>query len=158
MKTFVSACLALLLFATIGTPAPARAEIPSVETTAQAFMTAYAAGDWPTVERLLSKRDLHVYGSDSAEIMVGVDAVHALFVADHRLWAGTSSFGAMTDVSVIRSDSLASVFFNAPFSVGGRTLPLRVATVWRLEDGGWKLVQLSNTVPTTGQSAAALAK
>ena len=42
--------------------------------------------------------------------------------------------------------------------LAGRTLPIRFATVWRKEGGAWRLVQSSNVVPTTGQSAADLTR
>jgi hypothetical protein len=128
--------------------------VPDVQTTAAAFLKAYAAGDRATVMSMTDKDDLHVYGSDISEASTGVDAFGKMFDLDQKLWQGSASFGEMSDISTVKSGPLATLFFDDDFTVGGHTLKIRFATVWKLERGQWKLVQSSNVVPTTGQSAA----
>lgn len=103
------------------------------------------------------KPESYVYGSDEAEFIVGRDALEHMFANDIRLWQGTAKFGALRNVSSIRSRDLATMFFDVPFSVGGRpSVTVRFAMVWRREPDGWRLVQSSNVVPTKGQSAEEL--
>jgi hypothetical protein len=81
-----------------------------------------------------------------------------MFEDDRKLWGGKAAFGPLTHVSSAHAGSLTTLFFDTDFSLGGKSLPLRVATVWRKEHGAWKLAQGSNVVPTTGRSAAELLK
>ncbi|MES2294333.1 MAG: nuclear transport factor 2 family protein [Pseudomonadota bacterium] len=129
-------------------------EIPSgLDGTARQFLDAYARGDDAQVMSMTTKGDLHIYGSDAAEAIEGRKAFRLMMADDQKLWGGKASIGPMTHVSSTQSGKLATLFFDADFTLNGNTVPIRFATVWRKEHGGWKLVQESNVVPTTGQSA-----
>jgi hypothetical protein len=139
------------------TAASASAETPGIETQTRIFLDAYARGDQSTVLGLVDGDEITVFGSDVAEICHGSTAVSRLLSDDLRLWGGTAHIGPMEHVSIAQSGGLASIFFNAPFSAGGRApLPVRFSMVWRHTGKGWRLVQSSNVVPTQGQSAAQL--
>ena len=146
---------ALAVFALCSTPVYAAA--PNVTEQTRLFLDAYAHGDRATVLRLVDGDAVTVYGSDADEVFTGRAAVATMLDDDQRLWGGPATIGAMEHVTVAANGDLASVFFDAPFSVrGGPSLPVRFAMVWRRSHGGWLLVQSSNVVPTRGQSAAQL--
>jgi ketosteroid isomerase-like protein len=141
----------------IGAPAIAATK-PDIAQQTQLFLNAYASGDRNTVLSMIAS-DAVVYGSDASEIVHGAAAGSSLFTDDQRLWGGSAHIGEMKNISMVRQGNLASIFFDADFSVGGRPpLPVRYAMVWRLTSGKWLLVQSSNVVPTQGQSAADLLK
>jgi hypothetical protein len=144
----------LLIMSAIAAVPSVRAAEPNLESVAMAFLNAYAAGDWKTVQAALSKHDVHVYGSDVAEFAAGEAGVKAMFDNDQKLWRGGGRFGAASQLSSVTSGRLATLFFNRVFEVGGQEMVVRFSTVWRLESGSWKLVQSSNAVPSKGQSAA----
>jgi hypothetical protein len=130
--------------------------IDPVEEQTQAFLTAYANGDSASVLSAVGAGTV-IYGSDAAEVFRGPVEVRAMLENDRKLWGGSARIGPMQQVSVIHRGDLASIFFDAPFSAGGRPPVLvRFALVWTLTNGHWLLEQASNTVPTTGQSAAEL--
>lgn len=139
---------------------PALAADAGLEQTATRFLDAWARGDKAALASLTARDgDLHMYGSDAAEFMAGRAAIERLMEADQKLWRGLASFeGPLRNVSSVEAGGLATLFFDRTFQVGGRTLPIRFATVWRKEEGSWRLVQSSNVAPTTGQSAAELTK
>jgi ketosteroid isomerase-like protein len=140
-----------------GCAAAPRATPPALQATIEEFLAAYAAGDRSKVFSMVSETESYVYGSDEAEFIVGRNALEQMFDDDMRLWQGTAKFGALRNVSSIRSRDLATMFFDVPFSVAGRPpLTVRFAMVWRRESNGWRLVQSANVVPTTGQSAEEL--
>jgi ketosteroid isomerase-like protein len=129
----------------------------SVEDTAAEFLRAYAAGNHDAVMRVIADDSIHVYGSDVAEVVTTKAGLQAMFDADQQLWRGTASFGSMRNVSSVAAGSLVTLFFDAPFIVGGHPeVIVRFATVWRRDGASWKLVQSTNVVPTVGQSAAEL--
>ncbi len=129
--------------------------VPSgLENTAQKFLDAYGRGDEARVMSMVTKGDLHIYGSDAAEAIEGQEAFRRMLADDQKLWGGHATIGSMTNVSSTQSGSLATLFFDAEFKLNGNAMPIRFATVWRKEHGAWKLVQESNVVPTKGQSAA----
>ncbi len=128
------------------------------ETSARDFLDAYGRGDEAKVLSMVSPRDISVYGSDAAETATGLSGFMRMFEDDQKLWGGKARFGPMTHVSSVHAGTLSTLFFDADFTLGDRTVPIRFATVWRKEQGVWKLVQSSNVVPTTGQSAADLLK
>jgi ketosteroid isomerase-like protein len=129
-----------------------------VEAAARDFLDAYGRGEETKVLSMLTEGELSVYGSDAAEAVTGREVFTRMFEDDQKLWGGKASFGPMTHVSSAHAGRLATLFFDTDFLLGGNALPLRVATVWRKEHGGWKLVQSSNVVPTRGQSAGELLK
>jgi hypothetical protein len=145
--------LTLLIASALAVSSVLAAE-PNLESVAMAFLDAYAAGDWKTVQAGLSKHDVHVYGSDVSEFGTGEAGVKAMFDNDQKLWRGSGRFGAASQLSSVTSGRLAALFFNRVFEVGGQKMVIRFSTVWQLESGAWKLVQSSNVVPTKGQSAA----
>ncbi len=123
----------------------------------RAFLDAYARGDRQRVLALIDRAAIVVYGSDAAEVFRGAADVESMLSNDLRLWGGTAQIGPMDHVTVIETKNLTSLFFDAPFSAGGRPpLPVRFAMVWRRSGKKWLLVQSSNVVPTQGQSAAQL--
>jgi ketosteroid isomerase-like protein len=139
------------------TGAPASAETHDIATQTRIFLDAYARGDRSTVLGLVNGDEITVFGSDVAEICHGSAEVSRLLSNDLRLWGGPAHIGPMEHVSIAQSGGLASIFFDAPFSAGGRApLPVRFSMVWRRTGKGWRLVQSSNVVPTQGQSAAQL--
>jgi ketosteroid isomerase-like protein len=129
-----------------------------LEVRARAFLDAYSKGDEAKVMAMVTSRSLHIYGSDAAEAIEGRQAFRAMLADDQKLWGGNASIGPMTHVSGEQSGSLATLFFDADFTLNGNTLPIRFATVWRKEHGQWMLVQESNVVPTRGQSGAEILK
>lgn len=148
----------LMSFAGMAAAEPHQPEDGAKVLTAQTrvFLDAYAKGDEETVLGLITD-DICVYGSDVAEYFRGPSAVRGMIVKDMKLWGGAATIGPMQDVSVVVRGELGTVFFDAPFSAGGRpAVVVRFATVWRWTPKGWLLAQSSNTVPTTGQSAAEL--
>jgi len=127
----------------------------ALEKQTRVFLDAYAKGDQETVLELVDRENVTVYGSDVAEVVHGADALLKMMALDQQLWRGSAYIGAMEHVSVIEDKSLASMFFDAPFSVAGRPpVAVRFAVLWKREGGRWLLVQSSNAVPTEHQSAA----
>jgi hypothetical protein len=131
---------------------------PDIQHQTELFLTAYANGDSATVLPLLDD-NVAIYGSDVSEIRHGIAGASSLLADDQKLWGGPAHIGPMKNTSVIQEGALASIFFDADFSVSGRpALPVRFAMVWQLKSGRWLLIQSSNVVPTQGQSAAELLK
>lgn len=125
-----------------------------LEARSRAFLDAYSKGDEAKVMAMVTSQNLHVYGSDAAEAIEGREAFQSMLVDDQKLWGGNASIGPMQHISSELSGSLATLFFDADFTLNGNSLPIRFATVWRKERGQWMLVQESNVVPTKGQSGA----
>jgi hypothetical protein len=146
--------IALLVLFTMAVVPSVHAAEHDVESVAMAFLDAYAAGNWNKVQAVLSKRGVHIYGSDVSEFSAGEAGVKAMFDNDQKLWRGGAHFGATSQLTSVKSGHLATVFFNRVFEVGTQQVIVRFSTVWQLESGAWKLIQSSNVVPTTGQSAA----
>jgi ketosteroid isomerase-like protein len=115
----------------------------------------YAANDVDGVLALLDGEFI-VYGSDAAELVRTPQQLRQLMQDDFALWR-TAKFGHLRDLDLRVNGSLATAYFHVPFSAGGRApLTVRFSTTWRKTGGEWRLAQSANTVPTTGQSAAAL--
>ena len=67
---------------------------------------------------------------------------------------GAARFGTLRHVTSVREGNLASIMFDVPFTAGKNApVTVRVAMVWHLEAGAWKLVQSGSTVPAVGQGA-----
>lgn len=146
---FAAACL----LSTAGQAAEA-----DLQQTVASFLASYAKGDKAAVEAQVDPA-VHIYGSDVAEAYSGLAGFDRMFNEDVQLWRGGARFGPMRNVSLVRDATLATIFFDAPFSVGSSPpVPVRFAMAWRLQNGAWKLVQSSNAVPTVGQSAGDLLK
>jgi ketosteroid isomerase-like protein len=153
MRHSVFCLLVATVLLTACATAPHTSDV-SLQTTVESFLAAYAAGDRGKVFALLAEKESYVYGSDEAEFVVGREAAERLFDNDTRLWQGSAEFGTLRNVSTLQSRELATMFFDVPFSVGGRPpVTVRFAMVWRRGANGWRLVQSSNVVPTKGQSA-----
>ena len=136
---------------------PGWAQDSEIQKHTRAFLDAYASGDRQVILASIDQKNIMMYGSDAAEIVHGSDALLKLVTADQRLWGGSARFGPMEHVSLVQSHSLASLFFDISFSVGGRPpVPVRVAAVWKRTGKHWLLVQSSNAVVTEHQSASEL--
>ena len=134
-----------------------QAQTGKVEAQTRAFLDAYARGDTASVLGQVDRDAVAIYGSDAAEVFHGASGVETMMANDLKLWGGAAKIGMMEHVSVVERRGMASIFFDAPFSVGSRpAVPVRFAMVWRHAGKGWLLVQSSNVVPTQGQSAEAL--
>jgi ketosteroid isomerase-like protein len=146
-----ASCLAVL---------PARAtggDDDAIKAGVRRLLKAYSDKDLPGVMALVAPDEILMMGSDLAEISDTREKVEAILKDDFLLWT-TASFGHIAALSIKSSGGLASAFYEVPFTVkrgSGRpeTLVVRFATVWRLQNGEWKLIQLMNAVPTVGESA-----
>lgn len=155
MKTLMKGLAVMTLAAACATGAQA-ATSPDAALRAQtqAFIEAYAKVDRDAVFKSVHPNKIYIYGSDASEFISDHAGLKAMLDADAKLWGGTAAFGKMDHVSITRSGDMASIFFDAPFTVGGRpAVPVRFAMVWRKVGGRWLLVQSSNVVPTVGSSA-----
>lgn len=135
----------------------ASAASPTVVEEANAFMEAYASGNWEAVKSHLSEH-VFIYGSDISEFAESAEGFKTIFDNDQKLWRGAAHFGDISQVSTFAEGRVASLFFTREFKLGTTVLRVRVATVWHKERGRWKLVQSSNAVPSVGQSAADILK
>ena len=102
---------------------PAWAKDSEIQKHTQAFLDAYVGGDRQVILTLIDQENIRMYGSDAAEIVHGSGALLKLVAADQQLWGGSAHFGAMEHVSLVQNHSLAPIFFDIPFSVGGRQYP-----------------------------------
>lgn len=153
-----SVSIALASFtATLMLPASATAHRTNdvIETTRD-FLDTYARGDERKALSFVTSGRPHIFGSDVSEATDSREGFVEMLHADHLLWKSPVKFGPMRHVSEERCDRLATVFFDADFVLGGHSIPVRFAMVWRRENGAWKLIQSSNVVPTIGQSASEL--
>jgi hypothetical protein len=136
---------------------PAWAQDSEIQKHTQVFLDAYVRGDRQVILTLIDQENIMMYASDATEIVHGSDALLRLVAADQQLRRGSAHFGAMEHVSLVQNHSFASIFFDIPFSVGGRPpVPVRVAATWKREGKRWLLVQSSNAVVTEHQSAIEL--
>jgi ketosteroid isomerase-like protein len=128
-----------------------------VETETRAFLDAYARGDRDAVLRRVDGDAVRIYGSDAAEVFAGRAGVEEMLADDMKLWGGAATIGPMQHVSTVATRDVATIFFDAAFSLGGRAaVPVRFAVVWRRRGGAWRVEQSSNVVPTVGQSGEEL--
>jgi hypothetical protein len=136
---------------------PTWAQDSEIQMDTPVFLDAYVRGDGQVILTLIDQENVTMYGSDATEVVHGSDALLKLVAADQQLWGGSAHFGAMEHVSLVQNHSFASIFFDIPFSVGGRPpVPVRVAAIWKREGKRWLLVQSSNAVVTEHQSAIEL--
>lgn len=150
------AVLTFCLFATVASSRPD--DDASVITAVHSLLGRYASHDSAGVIALLDPQGFVVYGSDAAEKVETIPALVELMNADFRLWH-TAAFGEIQDVSTVVDGSLATAYFQVPFSAGGRPPVLvRFSTTWRKVNGAWRLRQSANTVPTVGMAASTLAR
>jgi ketosteroid isomerase-like protein len=150
---------ALLLCALAGAPASARDRDASgqVEASVDALLAAYAADHPDEVLAMLDPHGFVIYGSDVDEVVRTPEQLRQLMADDFALWK-TASFGAPANLDIHVEGTLASAFFDVPFSAGGAPpVTVRFATAWHRDGDRWLLVQGANVVPTTGSSAHALA-
>jgi hypothetical protein len=151
---FIAVCSACSHIPPAAEPEVQRAEL---ETNVRALLAAYAANDQTGVLRFADPQELTVFGSDIAELIRTPGQLRRLMDDDFAVWHFVR-FGEIRDLDIRISNDLATAYFHVPFSVGGRAeLIVRFATTWRRRDGGWKLTQAANTVPTVGSSARELA-
>ena len=157
MRVFVAVCALVVALCGPGVAQAASAQDEALKALVRSFIESYAKVDRAAVLAQIDPEAIHVYGSDVAEFVSDRAGLEAMLANDGRLWGDTASFGAMTNVSIVRSRNLATIFFDAPFTVGGRPpVPVRFAMVWRKVGARWLLTQSSNVVPTVGASAADL--
>lgn len=118
-----------------------------------ALLDAYAANNPDAVLALVDTDGFVMYGSDVAEVVRDPKQLRQLMADDFALWH-TASFGPPSNLDIRVEGAMASAFFDAPFSAGGRPpLTVRFSTVWRKTHGHWRLLQGANAVPTVGSSA-----
>ncbi len=130
----------------------------SVKSSIQALLDSYATNNQQAVTTMLDPDGFIIYGSDLHEKVETVPDLAKLMDDDFQLWK-TASFGQVQDLSLFSDGVVAVAHFHVPFSAGGRPpVIVRFSTTWRRVNGIWKLRQSANTVPTTGMSAAELAK
>jgi hypothetical protein len=154
MLVIRSGKIVAMLFATLLFHANlAQAAEPDFQQTVAAFLEDYSKGDQTAVMAAVDLNEIRAYGSDVAEVYSGASGISQMFSNDMKLWGATAKFGPMADVSIAREGKIATIFFDAPFSVGGHPpVTVRVCMVWRLEEGTWKLIQSASSVPTVNQS------
>lgn len=155
----LAAALALAGCVTVVAPAGASraddAERARVTQQVEQLLQRYAANDVDGVLALLDGEFI-VYGSDEAELVRTPQQLRQLMQDDFALWR-TARFGQLRDLDLRVHGHLATAYFHVPFSAGGGApLTVRFSTTWRKVGGEWRLAQSANTVPTAGQSAAAL--
>lgn len=122
------------------------------------LLAAYAANDQEAVVRMLDPADFTMFGSDLSEVVRSPGELRQLMSDDFALWT-SATLGPVRDLDVRIHGNLATAFFHAPFSAGGRPpVPVRFSTVWRKTGQQWLLTQSANTVPTVGSSARELLK
>lgn len=128
---------------------------PPIQALTRTFLDAYARADAPAVLALTDSAHLTIYGSDISEFVQGRAAFLTMLQNDARLWQNSAHIGRMQHISTIVSGNLATIFFDADFTVGSRpAVPIRCSLVWQRHGHRWLLRQAANVVPTTGQSAA----
>lgn len=121
------------------------------------LLSRYAANDQDGVVHLLDENDFVIYGSDLSEVVRSPGELRQLMSDDFALWQ-TAQFGAIEDLDIKIDGTLATAFFDVPFSAGGRPpVVVRFSTVWRKVAGEWFLTASTNAVPTVGSSARELA-
>lgn len=148
--------LTLLLFICSSAVTSCMAQTGDVKSQTRALLDAYARQDAKAVLASISD-DTVMYGSDESEVFRGPAAIQKMLSDDARLWAGTAHIGEMQDVTIVKAHGFQSIFFEAPFTVGGRpAVPVRFCMVWRQARKRWLLVQSSNAVVTQHQGAADL--
>lgn len=159
---FVPACLlASIAFLQVSCAVPASSSVaategPEIEARVAQLLTAYAANDQEGIVRMLDPAGVTVFGSDLSEVVRTPGGLRQLMSDDFALW-GSAAFGPIQDLDLRVQGGLATAFFHAPFSAGGRPpVPVRFSTVWRKAGGQWLLTQSANTVPTTRSSAREL--
>jgi hypothetical protein len=124
----------------------------------QGLLNAYALDDSAAILKMLDVQGFSMYGSDASEIVSTPAQLTAMMANDFKLWH-TAKFGAMRDIAINVHGDCGSMFFQIPFSAGGSPdILVRFTTVWRRVNGRWMLTMSSNSVPTTGSSAADILK
>jgi ketosteroid isomerase-like protein len=119
------------------------------------LLAAYARKDLAGMMALVDSGGVTVFGTDSAEVVRGARAFEQLMRSDFAQW-DSSSFETPRNVSIARSGTLATAFFEVGWTAyrgggSGRYL-LRFATTWmRGADRNWRLRQSMNAVATTGR-------
>jgi len=157
------ACIAIFLstacFALLGPRAIAKDE-PDValRSRVQSLLDAYARDDSAAVLEMVDLHGFSMYGSDASELVSTPAQLTTMMANDFKLWH-SAKFGPMRDVAIKVHGDCGSVFFQIPFSAGGSPdILVRFTTVWRRVNGLWLLTMSSNSVPTTGSSAADILK
>jgi hypothetical protein len=153
MKLLVKLAVVVALLHVAAAGAAVRAADAPVVAAVHHLLDRYAANDQKGVLALLDPGGFVVYGSDASEKVESTSGLVDLMNADFRLWH-TASFGPVEDLSVVVEGSLATAYFQVPFSAGGQPPVLvRFSTTWHKVHGEWRLRQSANTVPTVGRSA-----
>jgi ketosteroid isomerase-like protein len=146
---------ALLLFSLITGPGNMASTDASLMQSIRAVLTAYSRKDVDGVlERMLPEHPV-MYGSSVNEVYNTPKGIRSLLASDYRQW-DTSRFGELQNVNVEIDGTMATAFFDAPFSMNSHghvlNVVIRFATVWRKAGGTWLLAQSANFVPTSGKS------
>jgi hypothetical protein len=159
----IRSLIVALGLALLVTPSPAGAKTTAADSSSQfkqrvrVLLDDYSRKDVAGIIRMLDERNVMMMGTDISEVASSKKTVEALLENDFRLW-DTSRFGEIRNFYVESSDTMATAFFDVPWEAStgsqSRRFIIRLVTTWRKSGGDWKLTQILNTVPTTGQSAA----
>jgi len=160
----IRATIVLFALALAASPNPAGAHArtatptqPGIKERVRHLLDDYSRKDVDRIMRVLDDRNVLMIGTDVSEVAGSRQTIETLLRNDFKLW-DTSQFGQFKDFYVQSSDTMATAFFDVPWqaTTGGQTrsFTIRLVTTWRKAGNDWKLTQILNTVPTTGQSAA----
>jgi len=121
----------------------------------------YSHKDGPGLVALTDPDGTMFYGTDSAEINVGKEAILQQMQDDFAT-VDSLRLGTLSNYRSEVSSDMATAFFDAPvqaYSGGHRYRSMmRFATVWRKHDNSeWYLTQALVSRPTTGESSREMA-
>jgi hypothetical protein len=83
------------------------------------FLDAYVSGDQNKVLKMVDP-GITMYGSDRNEVLHGTKELSELMRLDQLLWQKTARITDLCNFSEVSTGSLATLFFDATFTVGNR--------------------------------------
>ena len=166
MKRYVLLLL-LLAFGLFAAPQTisaqrANADEKALRAKIELLLDAYGKKDAARLVSLFDEKDVLMMGTDASEVADTKAEVEKLLSDDFQLWK-TSEFGEFVNFYAAFSGKTATAFFDVPWQAQlpngeTRSFLIRFASGWRKKGGEWKLLQIMNSVPTVGQSAAEILK
>jgi len=166
MCRLVSLLVILALLAGCGgaklSPEQIATEKKAIETVFTSFWKAYESRDLPAITGLLStSNDLQIFGTDSAEVFRSPAQFETQMKTEWEI-VQSAAWGELRNVATVVSGDgeLGSILCEVPaeMTIGGQKSHFlgRLAGTVRKEGGVWKMVLVSVSVATVGQSAAEL--